>query len=106
MRKGSFCVKIHKGSTTMSAETDQIANQLAPPDAAMEAGLDAQNQLNEAVAPTGEADSMKFVSGGVKQLRQEAPEVWDAMTRGIAHEIISGMRRHQARMKQIIKGQP
>lgn len=46
-----------------------------------------------------------FVSADFNKLKEKAPEVHDAMIRGIVTQILSTMRKSQERFKKALKGQ-
>ena len=63
-----------------------------------------QEELAKLPKEEEEREGFKNVSG-FDQLKEKAPEVYQASLRGIANRIITDMKRSQERVKKAIKGQ-
>ncbi|QLH36656.1 MAG: hypothetical protein HWD61_11390 [Parachlamydiaceae bacterium] len=62
------------------------------------------NQTNQSPQVSGQADEGKMDSvSTMGDLKEKAPEVYRAMLQGIAMNVCDEMRRHQRRLKEIMR---
>ncbi|GAB4236217.1 MAG: hypothetical protein Tsb0021_15890 [Chlamydiales bacterium] len=60
-------------------------------------------QAPGSTGPSGTPGTPMTVPNTMEELRQQAPEVFKAMMDGLAQNLINRMRRHAARMKDLIR---
>lgn len=67
------------------------------------ASTGAATGTSDAAAQGSQNWNMKTTVNSVEQLRQKAPEIYNAMLQGIAMNMIGQMKRRQDRLKELMR---
>lgn len=67
------------------------------------ANVEQPGSADEAQKTGSKRDPSKVFVSNASDLKQEAPEVWDAMIRAAARDICDDLKKHAERMKKIMR---